>query len=179
MNLKRLLLIMLTLSTITIWQFTSPISPMSTEKRAIDLPEEYKSRQDLVRCPLSKLEQEFAKNFPGTIETYRYQHGTLIFRSVSGATRKLHDTSTCLKASGFKLGEPKLETDEKGRHWKVYTAQNAKNRILVRSTVTDVGTNQSWSSVEEWFWHAFFTNSSRGYLAITEISDPVREGEFY
>jgi len=170
---------MLTLSSLATWHFVSPTTLTSPTLEPITLPPEYANRNDLVRCSLTSLEQEFARNFPGLIETYRHDRGTVIFRYINGATRKLHDSSICLKSSGFKLSAPLTKTDSKGRHWKVYIARNTKNNVQVRSTVIEVGTNNSWDDVEEWFWHSFFTNSNRGYLAITEINDVVDEGGFY
>jgi len=176
---KKLTLVMLSLTSIFTWQFVEPKSTSQTQKQPIQLPPQYGNNSSMVRCSLTRLEQQFAQSFPGVIETYRHDHGIVIFREVYGATRKLHDSSTCLKASGLKLAAPSLEVDKENTHWKTYAARNSKNSVKIRSTIIERGSGKSWASVEEWFWHAFFSNSSRRYLAITEINDAREEGDFY
>ena len=131
------------------------------------IPEEYQ-HLFLMKCPPTKLETEFARQFPGQIATYQHSDGILILRQVTGATRKLHNTSTCLQASGFDITEPRSITDTKQRQWTTYRASNKKNRLVVKSTILDRKGN-SWTSAEEWFWHAFFHSPYDTYLAITEL----------
>ncbi len=112
--------------------------------------------------------KQYSGFVPGKIETYQHSEGLLILRQVNGATRKLHNTSTCLAASGFKLSKPDQMTDSKGRTWQTYKARNAKNDLAVKTIIVDRSGN-SWTSVEEWFWAAFFSSPSKTYLAISDI----------
>lgn len=133
----------------------------------IAIPAEYRALK-LTKCPPTQLEQEFARKFPGRLETYQHASGILIFRQVQGATRKLHNTSTCLSASGFKLSAPEFTTDPQGRTWECYQARNAKNQLEVKTIIMDES-GKSWTNVEEWFWSAFFSSPNKRYLAISEI----------
>jgi len=121
-------------------------------------------------CLPTKLEQEFAKQFPGQTATYRHDKGTLILCQVSGATRKLHNTSTCLASRGFKLSNPKQDMDSQSRIWQTYRARNAKNNLIVKSIILDEVGN-SWTSVEDWFWSAFSSSPRKTYLAISDIRE--------
>ena len=153
------------LNTSTILPSTKPSSTM------INIPAEYQ-HLGLIKCSLSKMEKNFANNFPGTIETYRHDNGIIIFRQVTGATRKLHDSETCLKSSGFHTSSAKQVVDERGRTWQCYSAKNRKNSLTVRSIIQNCDdTSKSWPSVQQWFWSAFFSRPGKSYLAITEISD--------
>lgn len=134
---------------------------------SIPIPECYVNLE-LTKCPPTKLEQEFAKKFPGRIETYHHAGGMLILRQVKGATRKLHNTSTCLRASGFKLTPRPPFQDKDGKLWQTYKARNAKNQLVVKSVITDEH-GKSWSTVEDWFWHALFASPTHSYLAISDI----------
>ena len=57
--------------------------------------------------------------------------GGIIFRQVYGATRKLHDASNCLLASGFKLADEAKEVDDEGRVWKTFLLIVQKNELLL------------------------------------------------
>jgi len=145
--------------------------PSNSHVRSLDplvLPEEYLQDATLIQTELTDLEREFAKSFPGKIETYQREQGVVIFRQVYGATRRLHDSRTCLLAGGYQLSQATEEIDGKGKRWKIYTGENNGKRITVRSIIIELESTHSWVSVEEWFWHAFF-HPSKGYLAITEI----------
>lgn len=163
---KRLLI--LTVLSLVTWKFTSPAVLHVGNKEELIIPSEYEV-MDLVRSEMSELEEEFSKNFPGQIETYYNHEGIVIFRQVYGATRKLHDTSTCLLASGFEVSEETLVEDEKGRMWKTYVAMNDKEEFIVKSIILETENGGSWSSVGAWFWQALFQKSDVRYLAITEI----------
>ncbi len=140
------------------------------QETSIILPEKYQ-KLELQKCSLTLLEKQFTKQFPGIIETYQHPTGVIIFRQVTGATRKLHNSRTCLKSSGFKLSEPKTEEDHEGVIWQIYTAENKEATLVVRSVILSRSDDETWPSVEEWFWDAFFTRSDKTYLAITEIRD--------
>lgn len=171
---------MLLLTSFFSWQFLTPSStPPPSAMEEIEIPAEYTARYQLIKCPLTKLEEEFSRKFPGRLATYRHSHGTIIFRQVHGATRRLHDSATCLSAGGFKLSPAEVETDERGRKWKTYTAKNSKNHLRVRSTVMELESDRSWASVSEWYWHAFTNGKSKRYLAITELQEETRKGEMF
>jgi len=138
----------------------------------ISIPPEYASFE-LTPCPQTKLEREFSRQFPGRTQTYQHNQGLLVLREVQGATRKLHNTSTCLRASGFNISLPQLMRDERGRVWTTYHARNKKNNLTVKSTIMNQ-TGKSWSSSEEWFWDAFFASPTETYLSISDIRETSR-----
>ncbi len=171
MNPSKLLPIFFTLTILCnmTWLHSSFLSlPLNLKKKSpIPIPTEY-SALNLIKCPPTKLEQEFTKQFPGQIDTYHHPSGMLILRQVHGATRKLHNTSTCLESSGFKLSNHAETTDSEGRIWQTYHARNAKNDLTVQTIIID-DTGRNWTTVEEWFWSALFSPPTRSYLAISDI----------
>lgn len=153
-----------------IWLYSGSEGQVLEKEACVSIPERYQDLE-LEKCSLSDLEQKFSKQFPGIIETYQHRTGVIIFRQVTGATRKLHDSRTCLKASGFELSEPEQEKDKEGVIWQTYKAKNDEATLVVRSVIISPSDNRNWSTVGGWFWDAFFSSSDKTYLAITEISD--------
>jgi len=52
-----------------------------------------------------------------------------------------------------------------------FFAHSVEKRVTVRSTIIETGSSNLWSSVEEWFWYAFFRKPNKSYIAITEMND--------
>lgn len=164
---KLFFILMLSCNFIWLYSFDRDLVDQET---SISIPEKYQNLA-LQKCTLSHLEKKFAKQFPGIIETYQHANGVVIFRQVTGATRKLHNSRTCLISSGFKLSQATPVRYNDGIVWQTYTAENSKGILIVRSVILSPSNGKTWSTVEEWFWDAFFSNSDQIYLAITEISD--------
>jgi len=167
--IRRLLLVTFTVTSLLFWRFYTPQS--ATNEQALNIPAEYRERYDLTLCPPSELEREFSRNFPGVIETYHHNEGFIIFRQVTGSTRKLHDSSVCFKSGGFLLSSETIKADSSGRNWKHYSIQNETTQWHVRSIVLSQNNQNSWHDVGEWFWSALFSHSKNQYLAITEINE--------
>lgn len=144
-------------------------TPILEQDISIEIPKEYQAI-DLNPLPKTNLEKEFSRSFPGQIATYQNQDGMFIFRQVKGATRKLHNTSTCLTASGYKLSPVKLTTDDQGRTWSIYKASYEGEQLIVKTIILELNGDNSWSNVEAWFWSASFAPSETTYLAISEIN---------
>ncbi|MGJ8656175.1 MAG: hypothetical protein ACSHX6_06975 [Akkermansiaceae bacterium] len=175
---KLYLILMLTCN--LTWLYSTSIlqKPPSPPQTTITIPQQYQNLP-LQKCTPSHLEAQFAKHFPGIIETYQHPQGLIIFRQVTGATRKLHNSRTCLKSSGFTLSPPTNTQDPTGTIWQTYTAQNTQIKLTVKSTIlshshspspSPSGT-KSWPSAEQWFWQALFSHPDKTYLAITEINN--------
>lgn len=169
-NLILFLTLALLTNMISITKLPALQTQINQQTPEFEIPDEYQNL-GLIRCKLTKMEQSFAQQFPGTIATFRHPKGIIIFRHVTGATRKLHDSQTCLRSSGFTTTEIIQRCDTQGRTWQHYTAHNRKNSLAVRSIIQRHDRSKSWSSVQQWFWSAFFSAPNTQYLAITEIFD--------
>jgi len=155
-------------------QITRPIP--NSPYRTITLPSEF----DYLRpCDLGGFLHPFAKGFIGSIEAYHTDRGVIIVRQLYGASSTLHSSESCLRVLGFKINKHTFERDESDRVWTAFNAQNAKNKIHVRSIVVKADQKDSWSSEKSWYCSAVFRSQKTRYLAITEISDAISPNTFF
>ena len=109
---------------------------------------------NVVPCTLTTEEMRFAEHFPGTIAVYRSGNTQIILREMQLATRKLHTSRDCLRASGFEVYEAKEYTDVKGDIWLRYHASHDGQRYIVHERIISLVDHTSWTDVSQWFWHA-------------------------
>ena len=119
--------------------------------------------QKLQALPPSESEMAFAKNFPGTIATFLAENGNqVILRKVNRATRKLHDTATCLRASGFRITQHSARDG-----WTRYTASKGGESWKARSRIESETTHETWTEISSWYWHALFNPDASPWQAVT------------
>lgn len=124
----------------------------------------------VTRLSLNEAEENFYRNFPGTIAVYEAGYDKLIVRRVNRATRKLHPASHCLRAEGFGIGEETVEEDGKGGRWLSYAITRNGEISHVKEHITCPASGRSWPEISAWFWHAFLRPGEGPWEAVTVIS---------
>ena len=137
-----------------------PLPPTATASP--DWPIEFEGRP-LEPLPPSATEKAFATSFPGAIGVFRSPgNRQVILRQVDRATRRLHDSATCLKAAGFSLDGRTVEGG-----WVRYRARRGTDTFDVREQIS--AGEQVWTDVSAWFWHASFYPNSGPWMAVTVL----------
>ncbi len=119
----------------------------------------------LVPLPLTQKEASFLSSFPGEVGRFRAGDAEVILRKVNRATRLLHSSADCLRASGYAIQSPKMLEDEDGRRWQMFVAQSATERFTVRERIVSA-TGQTYTDVSAWFWNASLGDAGP-WLAVT------------
>ena len=115
----------------------------------------------LTPLTLTERESAFSKSFPGSIAVFESSAGQqIIFRQVTKATRQLHDSATCLRASGYTITK-RLETGTRIS----YQASKDGQTLNVREHIES--SSQTWTDISAWFWHAQFHPNDGPWRAIT------------
>ena len=109
---------------------------------------------NVVPCTLTTEEMRFAEHFPGTIAVYRSGNTQIILREMQLATRKLHASRDCLRASGFEVYDAKEYTDAIGDSWLRYHAIHDGLRYIVHERIISLIDHTTWTDVSQWFCHA-------------------------
>ncbi len=131
-------------------------------------PIEFEGRP-LLPLPLSEMEASFARSFPGAIAHFQCGDDQVILRQVNRATRRLHDSATCLKASGFRIG-PRTRETHRGGSWIRYPATRGDRTITVREQISSTQSpGSTWTDVSHWFWHASFHPDQGPWIAVTVL----------
>jgi hypothetical protein len=148
MNLSLLVLIL----GIAISSMSLRSSDKSTStQREVSWPATYEGHT-LTPLTLTERESAFSKSFPGSIAVFESSAGQqIIFRQVTKATRQLHDSATCLRASGYTITN-RLETKD---------GQTLNIREHIESLT------QTWTDISAWFWHAHFHPNDAPWRAVT------------
>jgi len=127
----------------------------------------------LTPLPMTAIEREFEKDFPGAIGNFRCGEAQVILRHVTRATRKLHPAADCLRASGHSIDPVKIHTDADGHHWAGCHANKGGKRYFLRERIIQLNDKSAeWTDVSSWYWHAHMTPNSGPWLSITVISQP-------
>ena len=120
----------------------------------------------LIPLPLTEQETVFSASFPGAIGVFQAGQGRrVILRRVNRATRRLHDSATCLKASGYELTPSSTEANG----WTHFNAYKDDHSLSVRARIQSVNGGLTWSEASAWFWHATFHPGSGPWLAVTVL----------
>lgn len=115
------------------------------------------------------LEARFAADFPGQIRRSALPDGQVILRRVTRATRKLHPTADCLRASGFRLVGMMNETvGTDGGPVLAYRMTAPDGRIWeIEESVRGLRDSFRAASASDWFWHALAHPESGPWEAVT------------
>lgn len=117
---------------------------------------------------LSSHETAFAKNFPGRLGVFDDDQGRrIILRWVTAATRKLHSSADCLRATGYAVAAlPPTPPDP----WRRYAAERSGQRFAVREQIYPAADPaRIWTDVSAWFWSASRHPEAGPWWAITVI----------
>lgn len=124
----------------------------------------------LVALEPDAVEKKFAEGFPGQIRRFALPDGQLILRKVTTATRMLHPTSHCLRASGFRLlHEPVVIQGNDGGPCLRYQMTAPDGTVWeVTEYVRGPGSHSfRTASVTKWYWHALLHPGSGPWEAVT------------
>lgn len=138
-----------------------------------DMPSEFSFnglKLPLEPLPMTDAEISFAGSFPGELANYRWGRDQVILRRVTVATRKLHPSRDCLRASGFQVGESRTVTLADGSVWARFDAFHDGMRWTVHERVTSDCNGSTWTDVSAWFWSAFARPLNGPWQAETILS---------
>lgn len=112
--------------------------------------------------PLTEQEAAFAAKFPGKVGVFAAGPNKIIVRWVTQPTRKLHSSSDCLRASGYRI-----DTERPG----AFVAKGPQGSFLVEEEIYEHGLlgDESWKEVSFWYWSAFFAKTTGPWWAVTAI----------
>lgn len=155
-----------------IWQWLSPPKPIFKKPQLTHYqwPDCFEG-QPLTMLPMTVVEHQFAKDFPGQVASFRCDDQQVILRYITRATRKVHPAADCFRASGYHIGDVKIHTDPNQAHWSGCQVSRAGKSFFVRERIVKIGClSNEWTDASSWYWHAL-THSEQGpWLAITVIS---------
>ncbi len=153
-------------------QWLVPEKTHSTEAEDVHFqwPDSFEGKQ-LSIIPMTAVEYEFSKGFPGALANFRCGNEQVILRHVTRATRKLHPAVDCFRASGYSVGSVKTHTRPDNEHWSGTEVIKGHERFFLRERIIKIGDPTSeWTDVSSWYWHAITAPAHGPWLAITVIS---------
>lgn len=150
----------------------SALSPLAFESSASSRiiagfpgwPASFEGRK-LTPLPLTAIEERFQQNFPGRVGRFSDGQREIVIRWVDQGTRKLHASSDCFKANGYKLDMQPVKIVEDQR-WSGFIASRGTQQLQVRERIADSGGGQ-WSDVSAWYWAAQLGQTKGPWWAIT------------
>ncbi|MEW6348449.1 MAG: archaeosortase/exosortase family protein [Thermodesulfobacteriota bacterium] len=116
--------------------------------------------------PLSREEQLFRKDFPGSVSKFRVGDRSVVVRWVTVPTRKLHPASDCYRGEGYAVKPLSMEQDSQGRGWGRFRAARNGQVVIVRERIFD-SHGGNWTDVSSWFWSAILGRTQSPWWAIT------------
>lgn len=119
--------------------------------------------------PLSEREVRFSQAFPGQVGRFHCGEAEVILRHVTQATRLLHSSADCLRASGYEVRPQRAWQDIDGRVWSCYEARYRGQSYRVRERITNPSQSKCHTDVSSWYWSAFGNPESGPWLATTVI----------
>ncbi len=113
--------------------------------------------------PLTRREAVFAEGFPGKIGVFQAGENRVILRTVNRATRKLHSSADCLKATGYEV------TNNRPGDFKAVRGSE-RFEVFERVYESGIHSEREWADISGWFWDAALNRTEGPWLAITVIS---------
>ncbi len=112
--------------------------------------------------------ERFAADFPGKIGVFSDGQRTWIVRWIVQPTRKLHSSSDCLRAAGYRVVPQRASIDAEGRLWSSSSALRGGEKMKVSERIT--GTHGGfWTDVSAWFWQSTWDRASGPWWAVTKL----------
>lgn len=119
----------------------------------------------LTALPLSPLEQSLQKDFPGRVGRFTDGRREIILRWVTRETRKLHASSDCFKANGYRLEMRPIKRIG-GQLWSSFRATRGQVSLEVAERIYSADGGQ-WSDVSAWYWAAQLGRTQGPWWAVT------------
>lgn len=121
--------------------------------------------------PPTAEEKAFSRSFPGSILSCRWNQDQVILRRVSQATRKLHPSTDCLRAAGYRTSDAETVTLADGSVWSRFTAARDGRRLTVHERIVSETDGSTWTDVPAWYWSALNRPLNGPWRAETVISE--------
>jgi exosortase/archaeosortase family protein len=128
-------------------------------------PSHFESNR-LVPLPLTEVERQFQKGFPGKIGRFSDGHRQVVLRWIGKETRQLHPSSDCFRGSGYAITALPLVVDACGRRWESFRAESLTNSLIVREIICDHN-GHSWTDTSQWYWSALLGKTTGPWWAYT------------
>jgi hypothetical protein len=125
----------------------------------------------LTALPLTPLEESLQKDFPGRVGRFSDGQREIILRWVTRETRKLHASSDCFKANGYRVEAMSIKSTGNER-WSRFGASRGTSRLEVAERIYSQDGGQ-WSDVSAWYWAAQLGRTHGPWWAVTVAA---REG---
>ena len=123
----------------------------------------------LTLLPLTAREKRFEAEYPGRFGRFSDGDREILMRFAAEHTRKLHPTSECFKASGYKVEPLPVWIDAKRVTWGAFKIWREDETMWIYERIyNDRG--DSFSDVSAWYWAAVLgkTHGPWWYLTISE-----------
>jgi len=122
----------------------------------------------LRQVPLDAKTLRFAADFPGKLAIFSDGRRTWIVRWVYRPTRKLHSSSDCLRAAGYRVVPGRAQLDGQNALWSSFDAKRDGEDLRVCERIVGAR-GAAWTDVSAWFWETFFDSDSGPWWAITKL----------
>lgn len=109
--------------------------------------------------------------FPGRVGRFSDGQREIILRWVTQETRKLHASSDCFKANGYRIEALPIKREGEAL-WSRFIAMRGKVRLEVAERIYAPGGGQ-WSDVSAWYWAALLGRTQGPWWAVTVASQAV------
>lgn len=126
---------------------------------------------EAAELPLIASEQRLLQAFPGAVARYRAGDTLWLVRQARGATRRLHATAECLRASGWAVSQrPGDEAaGQRAGGWASYRATRGEQSLRFEERVR-CEDGRVFADVGAAFWHALFARGDLGCAAVTRVT---------
>lgn len=161
-----------TAGTLAVLVFAAFFVPSRSPAKASSVDDNWPATMDgvvLERQPLTEREQRFTRGFSGSFARFRCGDNEVLLRKVSRATRTLHSSAECLRASGFAVRSRPVHEDPDGRLWGCFVACDGTRKWLVRERITSADGSQAFTDASGWIWEALLHPDNGPWLAVTVI----------
>jgi len=129
-------------------------------------PTEFEGRV-LVEERLQGFEESFGAMFPGRMAKFRAGGDVVLMRWTREATHRVHPTSVCLGAAGWKIEPLALARRDDG-DWSSFRAERGSVALRVREQVR-AADGTTFPDVSAWFLRACLGLSRGPWLAVTVV----------
>ena len=130
-------------------------------------PEEVPS--NAATLPLTAVEARALAAFPGAVARYQADQVLWLVRRAQGATRRLHGTAECLRASGWKVTQLPPWEDGDQRSWSAYAG--SRDGVVLRfEERVRCQDGQVFPDVGAAFWHALLSPRVLDCTAVTRVT---------
>ena len=142
-----------------------PAQAISSNYAFTGWPPTFEGRK-FTEVPLSEANEKFASRFPGRIAVFANGNTRIVYRWITEATRQLHASADCYKASGYTIVWLPEYIDTNNNRWAAFEAIKDGERLSVRERISD-NFGHGWIDVSSWYWGAVLKETKAPYWCVT------------